>query len=66
MDLCESTVISTTPSGFGANGTYDSYVLSGMGYSPLNISQTVQLQNTVYLAPIKLSQIKGSVIWCNH
>jgi len=28
--------------------------------------ETTQLQNTVYLAPIKLSQIKSSVIWRKH
>jgi len=28
--------------------------------------KTTQLQNTVYLAPVKRSQIKGSVVCCNH
>jgi hypothetical protein len=39
VDLYESTLISTTGSFSGANGTYDSYVLSGAGYSPFNIWQ---------------------------
>jgi len=39
MDLYETTLISTTPSGSGANGTYDLYVLSGAEYSPFDIRQ---------------------------
>jgi len=66
MDLYESTLSSTTLSWSGEMGPW--IHMSGVARDSLRLiyRKITLLQNTVYLVPIKGSQIKGSVVCRNH
>ena len=65
MDVYESTLASTTlfVSGWMGLGIH----MPGVAWDTLHsiYGKTTQLQITVYFAPIKCSQIEGSVICCD-
>jgi hypothetical protein len=56
-ELYESILLSTTPSWSGLNGSYDSYVLSGVWYSPFNIWQHNTVADILYMG-LQHSRVK--------
>jgi len=66
MDLYESTLSSSIS---GSSGPMGAWIhMSGVAQDTLHpiCGKITQLQNTEYLAPIKRSQIEGSVVCRNH